>query len=69
MLPGGTSCVVFGTQKRDATAVLPLYLEKLGPSVFEEGKSTGATVRKTCGMLSDLFKKLRFPHIHRDISQ
>lgn len=48
MLSGETSCRVgFGAQKKDATAVLPLYIEKLGTSVFEEGKSTGAMVRKT----------------------
>lgn len=34
-----------GEQKRDATAVLPLYIEKLGTSVFEEGKSTGAMIK------------------------
>lgn len=34
-----------GAQKRNATAVLPLYIEKLGTTVFEEGKSTGAMIR------------------------
>ena len=42
---GNSSHVDTGTQKRDAAAVLPLCVEKLGTSVFEEGKSAGATIR------------------------
>lgn len=46
VLSRGTSWHVdSGAQKRDAAAVLLLYIEKLGTSVLEEGKSTGAMIR------------------------
>lgn len=39
MLSRGTSWHVdSGERRADATAVLPLYIEKLGTSVFEEGE-------------------------------
>lgn len=70
MLSRGTSwCVDSGVHKRDAVAVLPLCIEKLGTSVFEEGKSTGAMIRQTHRMLSELFKKLLFPHIGGNVAQ
>ena len=46
VLSRGTSWhVASRVEKRDAAAVLPLDIEKLGTSVLEEGKSTGAMIR------------------------
>lgn len=69
MLSRGTSWHVDSELRADATAVLPLCIEKLGTPVFEEGKNTGPMTRSTRRMLSQLFKKLLFPHISGDVSQ